>query len=295
MFPVDGRDGLPTWLSRAVVEGLRRLLRERPLILCYHGVGDVPRCHDPHFLRVRTVQLQRQLELLAEAGASFMTVAELAAATRDGGPPAGAVAISFDDGYQDNLTIALPILQRMNASATVFVTSGWIGRPNPFLPACAGQRMLQESEILELRDAGIEIGAHTVNHPDLTQVPPRVCQAEVSDGKAQLEDLLGASVTSFAYPFFCFDATARAAVERAGFTSAVTGLAQGSFDDPFALPRALVGGKDGLPSFVLRAWDLYDPWFRSWPGRIVRGVSRPARRAVRGIVDRRRSSEEPPA
>jgi peptidoglycan/xylan/chitin deacetylase (PgdA/CDA1 family) len=275
-------------LARSAMLVARGVLRRRPLILCYHGIGISPRADDPEYLRVDPARFRAQLEILAEAGAEFTTVADLAARVRSGPLPAGLVAVSFDDGYHDNHDIALPVLQELDITGTVFVATGLIGKPNPWMRPGSGLRMMDRSELRAVAAAGFELGAHTISHPDLTAVDADTCRREVAGSKAELEELLGAPVTSFAYPYFRYDAGARAAAEAAGFDAAVTGLGWGGFDDRLALPRALVGGKDGLPSFALRISGHYDPMFGHVAGAGLRVVTRPVRRIARHAIEARR-------
>src|SRR3954470_14804138 len=92
---------------------LRAILRRGPLILCYHGVADLPRADDPEFLCVPPGRFRGHVELLRAAGATFVTVGELAARMDGGPPPGGLVALSFDDGFQDNHAVVLPLLREL--------------------------------------------------------------------------------------------------------------------------------------------------------------------------------------
>jgi peptidoglycan/xylan/chitin deacetylase (PgdA/CDA1 family) len=258
---------------------VRRLLAKRPVILCYHSVGHGDPRDDPEFLRVSPERFVKQLDLLAGAGARFTTVAEIAQLLREGSA-SGLVAISFDDGYQDNHDVVLPILEQRNLTATVFVTMGLIGRPSPWLTERSGVRMMTAQELRRMADAGIELGAHTLSHPDLTTVDRAQCQAEVEGSKAQLEALIEREVVTFAYPYFHFDDAAREVVLQAGLMG-FTGLSRGSFADPAAVPRVLVTGKDGLTTLVLRICGVYEPVLNSRLGHLMRRITRGLRNAAR--------------
>jgi peptidoglycan/xylan/chitin deacetylase (PgdA/CDA1 family) len=90
------------------------------VILLYHRVGDPP-C-DPFELAVSAEQFREQLGVLASFG-PIRPLAELAR-DRNGGL---AFAVTFDDGYADNLHVAKPILEDLGVPATVFVTTGTVG------------------------------------------------------------------------------------------------------------------------------------------------------------------------
>jgi peptidoglycan/xylan/chitin deacetylase (PgdA/CDA1 family) len=262
---------------RAALAVLRAVLRRRPVILCYHGVEDPPPGGDPEFLLVPPARFREQVELLRDAGAQFVTVGDIAARREP-----GLAALSFDDGFQDNHAVVLPLLQAMGLPATVFVATGLIGQPHPHMPADVGVRMMDEGELGELAAAGVELGAHTVSHPDLRALPAAEQEREVRESREHVERIAGGPVGSFAYPFFFYDEQAQASVRAAGLRCAVTGHGRGSWDDEYALPRALVTGKDGLPSFVLRVAGWYDPLFHSGAGRLVRAATRLPRRLLRG-------------
>jgi peptidoglycan/xylan/chitin deacetylase (PgdA/CDA1 family) len=264
---------------------LRALHARRSFILCYHGVGRSPSDEDPHFLRVPASRFRRQVESLIEAGFELMTVAGLVARANGGAPPPGLAALSFDDGMQDNYSEALPILRELGVPATVYITTGLIGKPSPWISA--GARMMTSDELLELHAAGWELGAHTVNHPDMSQLDRAACLREVSGSRATLEDLTGAPVRTFAYPFCLYGAAALEAVAEAGFDAAVTCHGRGGWAR-YEMKRSMITGKDGSPSFALKAWDLYQPLFESRLGELARTTTRGLRQRARALTERRR-------
>jgi peptidoglycan/xylan/chitin deacetylase (PgdA/CDA1 family) len=265
-------------MTRAWRAALRALARRRSVVVGYHGVDDVPRAADPENLCVAPARFRAQLALLIDAGFELLTVAELAARAGGGSPPAGLAAISFDDGLEDNHRVLLPILRETGVPATVYVTTGLIGRANPWRGD--GARYMTADQLRDLHAAGIELGAHTINHPDLSRLSEADCEREVAGSVAALEELIGADVRTFAYPFCNYGEAAVAAVRRAGLLAAVTCEGHGDWT-PHTMKRALITGKDGMPSFVAKLWDVYQPAFDSRPGRVVRAATRGARGRVR--------------
>jgi peptidoglycan/xylan/chitin deacetylase (PgdA/CDA1 family) len=239
---------------------------------------------DPGYLRVRPDAFRAQLELLVDAGFEFVTVAEFANRYDGEEPPAGLAALSFDDGMDDNHAVVLPLLAELRLPATVYVVTGLVGKPNPWMAAGSGARMMNEDELHEVAATGIEIGAHTITHPDLSQLDYDACLDEVEGSRSELERLLGVSVRTFAYPYCRYGPAARAAVERAGFKAAVTCQGLGSWNR-FELKRSLITGKDELPTFLLKLTDAYQPLFDSVPSRFVRA-------STRAVRDRRRRSKQ---
>jgi peptidoglycan/xylan/chitin deacetylase (PgdA/CDA1 family) len=267
----------------------RTLRRRRSVILCYHGVGPTSIRLDPGFLRVRPDVFRAQLDLLLGAGFDFVTVAELAERAAGAAPPPGLAALSFDDGMDDNHTVVLPILTELGLTATVYVATGLIGKPNPWMPPDAGTRMMDEAELRELTAAGFEIGAHSVNHPDLSQLDYEGCLREMTESRRTLERVIGAPVRTFAYPFCRYGPAALAAARAAGFAAAVTCQGLGSWDR-YELKRSLITGKDGLPIFLLKLTDAYQPLFDSGPSRLVRAATRRLRERRRERARERRGS-----
>lgn len=137
--------------------------------------------------------------------------------------PARTVAITFDDGYLDNIDVAAPILKQRHLPATFFVTSGYIGTARRFpwdSYSSTVHPLMTWDHVRELQAEGFEIGAHTVNHLNLGHCSLDVVRAEVVESKRQIEDRLGSQVAGFAYPFGgleCISDSATQVVREAGF------------------------------------------------------------------------------
>ena len=157
----------------------------------------------------------------------------------------GSLAITFDDGYRSFLTVALPLLKEYGIPATIFVISGYCGRYNHWhsrvnhLPRL---ETLSWAEVREIAQAGFTIGAHTINHPDLTMLPSKDVVQELRDCRTAIEDQIGMPVETLAYPYGATSAAVReiasqefrlACGVRLGFVE------PGS--NPFDLPRIDAG------------------------------------------------------
>ena len=260
---------------------LRRVRARRSVILAYHGVAPSHARQDPYFLRVAPDRFRGQVELLLDAGFEFVTVADLVRRKNgDGPPPPGLVALSFDDGLDDNHEVLLPILKEYGIPATVYVMTGYIGKAYPWIAEELDARLMTEDELRELAAAGVELGAHTVTHPDLSTLDHAECLREMVESRDEVERITGQKVTTFAYPFCRYGDAAVAAARDAGFAAAVTCHGRGDWSR-FTVKRSMVTGKDGTASFVLKVAEAYQPLFDSLPGRAFRASTRAARRAVR--------------
>jgi peptidoglycan/xylan/chitin deacetylase (PgdA/CDA1 family) len=272
--------------SQVALRTARLIRARRSAILLYHGVGPTSTRIDPGFLRVRPEAFSAQLALLLEAGFEIVTVSEFAERSGGGKPPPGIVALSFDDGMDDNHSVVLPVLREHGLRATVYVTTGLIGKPNPWMAPESSARMMTVDELRELAAAGFEIGAHTVSHPDLSRLGFEECLREMRESRAELERTLGTQVRTFAYPSCHYGPAAVDAARAAGFTAAVTCQGLGSWER-YELRRSLVSGKDGTASFLVKLTGLYEPLSASTPGRLARAATRGARTTKRARTERR--------
>ena len=226
-----------------------------------------------------------QVELLLDAGFTFSTVADLAAGAKDGEPPAGRVALSFDDGMEDNYSVVLPLLGDYRVPATIYVATGLIGKRNPWLAEETGARMMDDTEVQALAAAGFEVGAHTVSHRDVSQLSREDCLREMVESRLALERLIELPVKTFAYPYCRYSDAAIGAARDAGFVAAVTCGGRGSWS-PYEMKRSMITGTDGLGRFVLKVAELYQPLFDSTAGRVVRAATRAPRRKARSLKQR---------
>jgi peptidoglycan/xylan/chitin deacetylase (PgdA/CDA1 family) len=248
-----------------------------PLALAYHGVADVPLRQDPHGLFVRAEDLLRQIAKLRSWGyrlVSFGELARLASASEAGGH----AALTFDDGLVDNLETLAPLLQEEGVPATVFVVSGWLGRPHRSVP---WTRIMTEAELRELPGTGIEIGAHSVSHPDLSSLSYDDALGELAGSKNQLESVLGEPVEVAAYPYGRANAETVRACRAAGFAAACSATGRGSWSEPHNLPRQDVENRCTMIGLRLKRDDRYEPLMRLAPARAARRLGRTVRGALR--------------
>jgi len=199
----------------------KSVLRPGARILMYHRVapglaGDQ--------LTVRPEVFEQQMAYLAR-NCRVRSLSQVVDDIKHSRVQRGDVAITFDDGYLDNLTHALPILKRHNLPATIFVTTAFCDQSvsHPRYPASAERLHLTWDKVrLLAQQPGITIGSHTVTHPYLSRLPEAAAMAETAESRARIARELQREVAFFCYP--SGDVTAREAklAERAGYAAAVT-------------------------------------------------------------------------
>ncbi|MDQ1439558.1 MAG: hypothetical protein QOK43_3187 [Acidimicrobiaceae bacterium] len=244
--------------------------RRPPLALAYHGVERVRLRDDPFRLFTDPAALRRHITLLRKWGYEFVTFAELARRLQEGGGRAdNSVAMTFDDGFSDNHSVLLPLLQDEGVTASVYVVAADMGKPHHVVP---WRRCLHPEEVVELHQAGVEIGAHCVDHVDLETLSYEAALDQLVRCKALLEDVIDAPVQTAAYPYGRANEETRRACKDAGFLAACRTSGNGSWDDPWNLPRQDMIAACTTLGLWLKRDDRYQPVVETFPGRVVRGL-----------------------
>jgi peptidoglycan/xylan/chitin deacetylase (PgdA/CDA1 family) len=247
-----------------------------PLALAYHGVADVALRSDPHRLFVRPRDFRQQVDRLRDWGYRLVTFGELARRAASG-DASGYAALTFDDGPVDNAETVAPLLAELGVPATVFLVPGWLGQPYRWAPET---RLVTAEEARGLHEAGLEIGAHTRTHPDLTTLSYEAAREELGGSGDDLRALLGTPVEVAAYPFGRATAETIRACRDAGFRAACRISGEGSWAEPHNLPRQDMDNRCTLLGLRLKRDDRYERLMRFRAGRAARFVSRRVR-AVR--------------
>lgn len=225
-----------------------RLRLRIPPVLMYHSISpsDGP---DPHRVRVTPDRLDRHLRLLCRLGLRGVPLADLLAA-QERGTAAGLVGLTFDDGYADFLEHAVPVLERNEMSATLYVVAGLLGGCNEWDDG-PRRRLLDADGVRAVAAAGHEVGSHTLTHTRLGEADAGTLENEVAGSRRVLEHVLQREVPGFCYPWGVFDAAAAEAARAAGYDHAcVTGDYLPG--DRFTLPRFYVAPGDGAPQLLAK-------------------------------------------
>lgn len=226
-----------------------RLDTTPPWVAMYHSVGDPT--DDPYRITVSPDRLDQQLTWLRRRGLRGVSMSDLLAA-RARGKGRDLVGLTFDDGYADFVETALPLLQRHDCGATLFVLPGRLSGDNAWDPLGPRKPLLSKQGIrLAAASVGIEIGSHGLTHVDLTKADDAVVYAEVTESRAVLSELIGAHIDGFCYPYGTIDQRVVDAVREAGYTYACA-IDPGPLTGPHALPRVHIGDNDTAVRLLLK-------------------------------------------
>jgi GT2 family glycosyltransferase/peptidoglycan/xylan/chitin deacetylase (PgdA/CDA1 family) len=212
------------------------------VVLAYHSLSDLSDDRVLAQYGIAPEVLAAQLDDLAARGHSFVGLDLLLAGLDGRAPlPEKAILVTFDDAYADLVPAAVEVLSRRGIPAVVFAVSGQIGGSNEWDRhlGAAALPLLDATGLQTLREAGIEIGSHTVNHPQLTKVPIETVEAELRDSAAQIEAADLPRPRAFAYPHGEWNPEIAKAAAAAGYEAAFTidhGRARVG-GDRYALPR----------------------------------------------------------
>jgi len=232
-----------------------------PRILMYHMIAAARPGARFNGLRVSPQLFERQLHWLSAQGWHSFTVSELLAQTDT--LPEKSFAITFDDGYADNLLRALPLLKKYQCKATLYLVvdrfdRDWSMQRKKHHDEAELKReaKLTDQQVQELLDSGcIELGSHSMTHANFLHIEPEAVRRELVESKHALEERFGISIASFAYPFGLYHPQQVELVKQAGYSSAVTtreGIENAGSWEPLELQRIKISGKDNWLAFLLR-------------------------------------------
>ena len=214
----------------------RRRLRLPPLM--YHSVS--PDRDDPYCITVRPQRFVSQMRLIHRLGMRGVSIRELLAAQAEGSwKAARLIGLTFDDGYDDFIDYALPVLQRYRFTATAFVLAGRLGGDNEWTPEGPRKRLMTAERLQTAAAAGIEIGSHGLFHVSLPSVSDHELEEEISLSRRLLRKATGEQVAGFCYPFGHVDDRAVRAVRAAGYDYACA-IWRNEWPARYALPRMAV-------------------------------------------------------
>lgn len=225
-------------------------------ILLYHSIGNcLP--HDTYGMSVSVKSFREQIRVLSED--EEIEIISLNPSTyhslwnRNGVKLK--IAITFDDGYKDNLYVAAPILVECGSPFTVFITTKFVDNKSSVY--------LTPEELRELSALpGVTIGSHGMTHARLSGLSDYKLYAELADSRARIEDIIGKKVDMISYPHGKVDRRVRDAAVKSGYSLGVGSRFGINFanTDPMFLRRTEIWTTDSGDVFRHKysgAWDWY--------------------------------------
>ena len=252
---------------KALARVLGQTLEGKCVVLYYHSV--------PASQRLRFAQ---QLDVVLRCARPIRVYEDIAVASGK-----NCVDVTFDDGFENFLTEALPELEKRNIPATVFVIADGMNRE--FGSETHAEKLLSLEQLRSLPNNLVTIGSHTVTHPLLTQVEESEARLEIQDSRTKLEAMLGRDVTQFSFPFGGFNEKLVAACREAGYERVYTTLPAFAFErgDEFVVGRVRVDPTDWPLEFRLKLAGAYRwlPAIFSWKRKVLSMGSRSMTRPLR--------------
>ena len=191
------------------------------LVLNYHRVGVPPESARYRGMYVSPGMLAWHIRLLKLRGFEFVTVS--AGVAR--GCRAQTVAITFDDGYRDNLELGLPVLNRFQVPATVYVVTGDVGKQGVIWQEAGDKvssNLMSWADLRQLQASGWEIGSHAADHVHLDRRSRTEQEALIQQSWDDITHHLGAPPRSFAYPYGAYNQDTLNVLKDIGAANAVT-------------------------------------------------------------------------
>lgn len=232
---------------------------EVPVLMYHQFVGKVDKeSRIKTFISARHFELQ--LKVLKLLGYTTITFRDLEKIGLENRFKKKYIILTVDDGYVNNYEFMFPLLAKYNMKAVIYVVAGL--DHNSWDVANHGEKklpMMTELQVRELIRSGlIEIGSHTLTHPNLPTISPEQQVKEIKGSKEFLEQKYGINVTSFSYPYGELDKHVKKVVRDSGYTTAVsTNTGTGRFeDDLFDIRRSGIN-KEGLPGFLIKISKRY--------------------------------------
>jgi peptidoglycan/xylan/chitin deacetylase (PgdA/CDA1 family) len=202
-----------------------------------------------------------QLKFLSENGYNVLSCDDAVdrVIANDDMPP-NSISITLDDGFKDNLTNCLPILEKYGFKATIFLAVGYIGK---------GGEYLNWDDIKFLSKTGlVSFGAHSLSHRRLSGLGQEDLMRELIISKKMLEDNLKTKIDLFAYPFGSygsFDSRTESVLKSSGYKAAFTTIAGCNTQrtNLFRLRRTRISWYDDEREFKKELTGGYD-WYSIW-------------------------------
>lgn len=217
-------------------------------VLMYHNIDENAPLSK---LSVSPQSFKRQMGFLKRHNYNVVSLEELADLMAKGRIPYKTIAVTFDDGYENNYTNAFPVLKELGLEATIFISPALIGE----------EGYSTWEQIIDMRESGlVAIGSHSMTHAYLPDLPQQKLDMEIFDSKRSIESHIRKDVSAFSYPAGGFNDYVRERVIKAGYKIAVATNPGKKYPrhDLFAMKRIRISGtSDNLFVFWIEASGFY--------------------------------------
>lgn len=210
------------------------------MVLAYHNIAA-----QPGFYTLSRKAFERHLQILRDEGKRFVSLRHYLDDLRTQERSSeNAVLITFDDAFASFRKEALPVLERFEAPAALFVPTNFLGRSDEWNKAQHRAPILSEETLVAVAAHPlIAIGSHSCSHRRLTKLDDAALHGELGQSKTRLEHLIARPITTIAYPYgqpyLDVDARVAKAASEAGYEAGFTtrhGI-QNSFSGRMLLSR----------------------------------------------------------
>lgn len=260
------------FISNTIIDKLKRLsakslgylwLSEKhnsSIILLYHSIGE--RCNNDYLkLRISPESFEAQMAYLYKKKYEVVPLGELInnldstsplSPPYNGGEDGGTVvSITFDDGYLDNLNLAIPILKKYGFSAALFVATDYLNGKGDKNDYWEKWGYLTPEKLKKLTSMGIEIGSHSCSHKVLISLDNTGMRNEILFSRKILEDITQKKINLFSYPHGIFNEKIKDILIKEGYVAACTSITgfNNSKSDLYELRRIEIRTDDSLEDF----------------------------------------------
>jgi peptidoglycan/xylan/chitin deacetylase (PgdA/CDA1 family) len=227
-------------------------------ILLYHSIDE-----SGSIISVYFSEFKKQMKFLKDNGFRSISLDKYITYIKENKPlPSKSFVLTFDDGYKNFLSKVFPLLRQYGFTATIFLTTNYIGGSCEWIKETSipKLKMLEWRDIVQLKNAGISFGAHSVSHPFMTKLTDKDITHEILECRKLIEQRIGNYVKTFCYPYGDYDNRVSNIVKKNGFEAAcsVDWGVKNSLKSLFALKRLTIGPVTTLSYFKFIFSGFYD-------------------------------------
>jgi peptidoglycan/xylan/chitin deacetylase (PgdA/CDA1 family) len=210
-------------------------------VLMYHSIKD----KSSNEYELNTKMFEKQIKYLYKKGYKSLTVDEYYKIIDEQiEPPKKAVLITFDDGIDDNYSMAYPILKKYDMNAAFFVVANWIDK----------EGYMTKDEIIDLSENGMDIECHGLDHEWFAEYSYEEQYRIIAEARSKISQILNKEINYFAFPYGNLNESAMTALYDMGFKigfSSISGLSS-KYDNRYCMKRQYISENDSWLDFITK-------------------------------------------